>query len=89
MKKLPNGKAEFERLKRTHINLDDWSANITTVSSAVQAKWGTAYIVVTGDGLEVDGIYIASVDTQGDYKNELVIITIQIVLINIYNYVFL
>ena len=75
MKKLLNGKAEFERLKQTHINLDDWSANITTVSSAVQEKWGTTYVVVTGDGLEVDG----SVGTQGDYKFELVIITIQIV----------
>ena len=66
MKKLPNGKAEFERLKQTHINLDDRSANITSVSSTVQAKWGTTYVVVTGDVLEVDD----SVSTQGDYKNE-------------------
>ena len=55
MKKLPNSKVEFEQLEQTHINLDDNSANINTVTNAVQAKWGPEYVVVTGDGLEVDG----------------------------------
>ena len=51
MNKLPSGKAEFERLEQTHISLDDRTANINTVTSAVQSKWGANYIVVTGDGL--------------------------------------
>lgn len=62
MKKLPNGKVEFEQLEQTHINLDDSSANINTVTNAVQAKWGPEYVVVTGDGLAVDD----SSGTQGN-----------------------
>ena len=49
MNKLPNGKVEFERLEQTHISIDDRSANVHTVNSAVQG----ATFVVTGDGLEV------------------------------------
>ena len=52
MNKLPNGKVEFERLEQTHISIDDRSANVHTVNSAVQLKWGADF-VVTGDGLEV------------------------------------
>ena len=54
MNKLPSGKVEFDRLEQTHISTDDWSANVNTVTNAVQSKWGSDYIVVTGDGLEVD-----------------------------------
>lgn len=61
MTKLPNGKVEFERLEQTHISLDDRSANVHTVNNAVQLKWGGDFVVVTGDGLEVDD----SSGTQG------------------------
>ena len=54
MKKLPNGKVEFERLEQAHIRIDDRSANVHAVNSAVQTKWGAEYVVFTGDGLEVD-----------------------------------
>ena len=63
MRNLPNGKTEFERLEQTHISLDDHTANVNTVTSAVQSKWGADYIVVTGDGLEVDD----SSGTQGSF----------------------
>ena len=62
MNKLPNGKVEFERLEQTHVSVNDRTANVNTVTSAVQLKWGTSYIVVTGDGLEVD-------DTSGTQGN--------------------
>lgn len=61
MNKLPNGKVEFDRMEQTHISVDDRSANVNTVTNAVQAKWGSDYVVVTGDGLEVDD----SSGTQG------------------------
>ena len=54
MNKLANGKVEFQRLEQAHIRIDDRSANVHAVNSAVQAKWGAEFVVVTGDGLEVD-----------------------------------
>lgn len=66
MNKLsPSGKVEFNRLEQTHISLDDRTANVNAVTSAVQLKWGTDYIVVTGDGLEVDD----SSGTQGNFTS--------------------
>ena len=61
MSKLHNGKVEFEKLEQTHVSLDDCTANVNTVTCAIQSKWGSEYVVVTGDGLEVDD----SSDTQG------------------------
>ena len=61
MKKLAGGKLEFEKLEQTHVSLEESNANVVTVSSAVQGKWGVEYMVVTGDGLEVDD----SAGTQG------------------------
>ena len=54
MTKLHNGKVEFEKLEQTHVILDDRTANVNTVTCAIQSKWGSEYSVVTGDGLEVD-----------------------------------
>ena len=54
MTKLSNGKVEFERLEQTHISLNEHTANVNTVTNAVQSKWGGDYVVVTGDGLPVD-----------------------------------
>ena len=45
---------EFERLEQTHISLDEHNANVNMVTNAVHLKWGPEYVVVTGDGLEVD-----------------------------------
>lgn len=61
MKKLPNGKVEFERLEQTFVSLDDSCANVGTVNNAVQLKWGPEYVLVTADGLEIDD----SAGTQG------------------------
>ena len=59
--RLPNGKVEFERLEQAHISIDDRSANVHSINNAVQSKWGSDFVVVTGDGLEVDD----SSGTQG------------------------
>ena len=39
MNKLPNGKVEFEWLEQTHISLNERSANVHTMTNAVQSKW--------------------------------------------------
>ena len=59
-----------DRLEQTHISMDDRSANVNTVTNAVQSKWGSDYIVVTGDGLEVDD----SSGTQGNVSNPFIFV---------------
>ena len=60
--KLPSGKLELsDRLEQLNITLEDSVANVHVVTSAIRKKWGSAYVVVTGDGLEVDD----SAGTQG------------------------
>lgn len=61
MSKLPNGKVEFERLEQMHVSIDERSANVHTITSAIQSKWGSNFVIVTPDGLEVDD----SAGTQG------------------------
>ena len=52
--KLPNGKADFIQMEQMHVNVDEPSANINTITSAIQSRGGANYVVATGDGLEVD-----------------------------------
>ena len=59
--KTPSGKPEFEKIEQTHVSVTESTANVTTVTNAIQSKWGFSYIVVTGDGLPVDD----SSGTQG------------------------
>ena len=65
MTKLTNGKVEFQRLEQTHIVLEEQTANVQTVTNAVQQKWGAEFVVVTGDGLQVDD----SSGTQGTWPS--------------------
>ena len=37
-----------------HVSVDEPSANVNTITSAIQSRWGANYVVVTADGLEVD-----------------------------------
>ena len=59
---MPNGKVEFEHLEQTHISIGNRSENVHTINNAIQMKWDSDFVVVTGDGLEVDD----SSGTQGD-----------------------
>ena len=59
--KKSGNKVDFDRLEQIHINVNEKSANINTITSAVQNKWGSNYSVVTADGLDVDD----SAGTQG------------------------
>ena len=61
MIKQPGGKVDFDKQEQIHVNIDESSANVHTITNAVQSKWGTSYVVVTGDGLPVDD----SAGTQG------------------------
>ena len=56
---------EFDRLEQTFVSIDESSTNINTITNAVQKKWGADYIIVTGDGLQIDD----SSGTQGTVYN--------------------
>ena len=64
LNKLPGGKVDFDRIEQMHINIDEASANVHTITNAIKSKWGAQYFPVTGDGLPVDD----SAGTQGIYR---------------------
>ena len=41
-------------MEQMHVSVDEPSANVNTITSAIQSRWGANYVVVTADGLEVD-----------------------------------
>jgi len=61
MKRMPNGKCEFSQMGQVFVDCNESSANANYIRSVVQSKWGTQYILVTGDGLEIED----SSGTQG------------------------
>ena len=64
MKRLSNGRMEFMAQNQTFVDVTDTTANLHYVSSAIQRKWGSEYVVVTSDGLKLDD----SSGTQGMLK---------------------
>lgn len=70
MTRSVSGKPEFERLGQVFIDVNESTANISYISNAVQRKWGSDYILVTADGLEMED----SSGTQGNYSCTLPII---------------
>ena len=61
IKRLSNGKIEFLAQNQTFVDVTETTANLHYVSSAIQRKWGSEYILVTSDGLKLDD----SSGTQG------------------------
>ena len=55
-------KVDFDKIEQIHISVTERSANVHTITSAVQRKWGPNYYVVGSDGLEIDD----SSGTQGN-----------------------
>ena len=45
MNQLSNGKVEFDRLEQTFVSIDESSANINTITNAVQKKWGATTLL--------------------------------------------
>ena len=57
MKRLPGGKCEFTHTGQTFINVTQRiTANVNYIQSIVQRRWGSGYILVTADGLEIEDI---------------------------------
>lgn len=54
MKKLSNGKNEFNNENQTYVTVTEGTANLDYVSQVVQRKWGAGYVLVTSDGLKLD-----------------------------------
>ena len=61
LKRHPGGKCEFTQLGQTFVDVTEATANVDYIRSAIQKKWGTDYIIVTADGLEIED----SSGTQG------------------------
>ena len=49
-----NGKPEFTPLTQTFVDVTESTANTNYILNAVQRKWGSQYVIVTSDGLQID-----------------------------------
>ena len=54
LKRLASGKCEFVHLGQTFVNVNEANANVDYITSVVQRRWGSHYILVTADGLEIE-----------------------------------
>ena len=63
MKCLSNGRVKFMAQNQTFVDVTETTANFHYVSTAIQRKWGSEYVVITLDGLKLDD----SSGTQGRY----------------------
>ena len=61
MRRLASGKVEFAHIGQTFMDVTESSANVHYIGNAIQRKWGNDYILVTGDGLQIED----SCGTQG------------------------
>ena len=61
LKRLPNGKCEFSHMGQLFVDVNESTANANYIRSVVQTKWGSQYVIVTTDGLEIED----SSGTQG------------------------
>ena len=61
MKRLASGKCEFVHLGQTFVDITESTANVNYIKNVVQKRWGSNYILVTADGLEIED----SSGTQG------------------------
>ena len=57
------GKADFAPSSQTYIELVDTTANLEHIMGVIRNRWGSEYVLVTNDGLELED----SPATQGFY----------------------
>lgn len=60
-KRQSGGRPEFTPQNQTFVDLTEATANVNYVTSVIQRRWGTEYVMVTSDGLKIDD----SSGTQG------------------------
>ena len=44
----------FQPIAQIYIDITEHSANVANIKSCIQKKWGTQYILVGGDGVELE-----------------------------------
>ena len=54
MESSRTGKTEFFQEAQMHIDITESTANVDYVTKEVQQRWGQNYVVVTGDGLQLE-----------------------------------
>ena len=54
MKTAIGGKAEFTPQTQTFVDVTESTANVIYITTAVQRKWGSQYVLVTSDGLQIE-----------------------------------
>ena len=54
MKTSIGGKAEFTPQTQTFVDVTESTANVIYITTAVQRKWGSQYVLVTSDGLQIE-----------------------------------
>ena len=54
MKTGNGGKAEFTPQTQTFVDVTESTANVIYITTAVQRKWGSQYVLVTSDGLQIE-----------------------------------
>ena len=58
------GKPDFQCTGQMYIELSDATANVGQVCEAVRGQWGSEYMVVSVEGLEIDD----TLATQSQYS---------------------
>jgi hypothetical protein len=54
MKRLPSGKIDFSHKSQTFVDINEENANVHHITSVIQRKWGSDYVVVTNDGWMIE-----------------------------------
>ena len=52
--KTGGGKAEVTPQTQTFVDVTESTAHVNYIASAVQRKWGSQYVLVTSDGLQIE-----------------------------------
>ena len=48
------GRAEFTPTSQTYIDLLETTANLEHITDVIHRRWGSEYVLVTNDGLELE-----------------------------------
>lgn len=73
---MSNGRPDFVPISQTFIKVTEPTANVPYLTNAVQNKWGSEYILVTADALQLDDCS----GTQGMYSLKLLSLCVYVLL---------
>ena len=64
---MASGKPEFTLQTQPFVDVTESTANVIYITSAIQSKWGSQYVLVTSDGLQIED----GSGTQGMHEYEI------------------